>query len=133
MGPLHIKIAALIAIAVDVNGGMLPQLVCVLFHPLGGTEKHGLFAIPGGVDDGAFRLPSLLGKFPKRARLLQQHHLAGNRIVRAVDPRIVMVAAQHPEVGLLRAAHGRDHVVNRFQVPVESKLQMNLSRAGPKR
>ena len=42
--------------------------------------------------------------------------------------RIVVVAAQHPQVGLLGAAHGRDHVVNRFEVPVESELQMDLSR-----
>src|SRR5580700_11215647 len=101
MRPLYFQIAALIAIAVDVNRGMLPKLVRMLFYPLGGTEKHGLFTIPGGVDDGALRLPSLFGKLAKCARLLQQYHLTGDRVIRAIYPRIVMVAAQHPKIGLL--------------------------------
>src|ERR1700677_2308445 len=114
MGTLHIQIAALIGIAVDVDGSMLPQLVRMFFDPLGGTEKHGLLAIPGSVDDGALRLPSLFSKFAKGTRLLQQYHLTGDRIIRAIHPRVVMVAAQYPEIGLLRSAHGSDHVVNGF-------------------
>ena len=64
MRPLHIQIATLIGVAVDINRGMLPQFVRVLLHPFRGTEQHGLLPIPGGVDDGALRLHPCLASSP---------------------------------------------------------------------
>ena len=94
------EIAAAIGIRVQVNDGMLSKLIGVRFYPLRGTEKAGLFAIPRAVIDGALRSPAGLYQFGQGARFLELVHLAGNRIVGAVDPRIVVIAANNPFVRL---------------------------------
>ena len=45
---------------------------------------------------------------------------AGQRIVGAVDPGVVMIAANDPLVGKLRAGNARDDVVERLAIPVEA-------------
>ena len=39
----------------------------------------------------------------------------------------------HPDVRLVGAAHGGDHVVDGLQVPVECELQVNLAARRPMR
>ena len=71
----HGEQAAIVAVGVDVDGGVLAQLVGVGFDPFGGTEQHGFFAVPRGVDDGAARLPALL-----------EQHRPGRGLLPAAEP-----------------------------------------------
>ena len=77
-----------------------------------------------------------MGRQPWRASsgdaagLLEQADRAGKRVGGAEDPAVVMVAAQDPFLGPLGAAHPRDHVVGRRQLPIEFELEMDRGRAG---
>ena len=42
-----------------------------------------------------------------------------------------MIGAQHPDIRLFGAAHGSDDIIDRLQVPIESKLEMDLDGSGP--
>ena len=55
----HIQKAPVVAIRVDVDGGVMAQFVGVGLHPFGGTQQHRFLAIPRAVNNGAPRLPSL--------------------------------------------------------------------------
>ena len=120
-----------VAVGVDVDGGVLAQLVGVGLGPLGRAEQARLLAVPGGVDDGALRASSRSWRARPAARASAQlgHH-AAERVGGAVDPGVVMVAADHPLVGPLGAGDAGDHVVDRLQVPVERQLEVDLRRAG---
>ena len=87
------------------------------FDPFGGAEQHGFFAIPRGVDDGAARLPALLEQHPQSAGFFQQRSLAGDGIFGAVDPGIVMIAADDPFVGGNTAGNFGDDVVDWLECP----------------
>ncbi len=97
----RVEDAAPVAVAVDVDRGVLAQFLGVRLGPLGRAEQARLLAVPRREDDRAPRLPALLQQLAQRARFLEQRDLAGDRIVRAVDPRVVVVAAHDP---LVRAA-----------------------------
>ena len=56
----HVEEPAVVAIGVDVDGGVLPQLVGMRFDPLGRPQQHRLFAVPCAIDDGPPRFPALL-------------------------------------------------------------------------
>ena len=56
--------------------------------------------------------------------------MPGNRIVGAIHPGIVMIAAQHPLRPVVRTVQGGDHVVERLEVPVGSNFQMHLRGPG---
>ena len=94
--PSRLEKAASAAVGVDVRDGVLLQIVAVRLDPFGRAEQRGLFAVPGGVDDRALRRPSLLAQFAERARFFEHRRHAADRIVRAVHPRVVMIAADHP-------------------------------------
>ena len=129
--PLHAEEAAAVAVGVDVGDRVLPQLLRVRLGPLGRAEQHRLLAVPRAVDDRALRAPALLAQLAERPRLLEQRHEAGDRVLGAVHPRVVVVAAHDPLVRELRAGDARDHVVHGLDVPVERDLQVHLRRARP--
>src|SRR5258708_34977794 len=102
MRTLSFKIAASVAVRVDVNGGVLFEFVGVVLRPFCRSQQHGLFAIPRAINNGALGFPSLLEQFAQSAGFFQQRDLAGDWIFRAVDPSVMMVAANHPLAGLFR-------------------------------
>ena len=110
---------------------MTPQFLGMMLDPLGRTEQPGLFGVPARENQRALRLPAGLREFADRARFFHHRDHAAHRILRAIDPRIMMIAADDPLVRQLRAAHPRDHVVGRRELPVELQLQMHLRRPGP--
>ena len=75
MRAVHIQNAAVVAVGVDIDGGMLPQFIGMGLDPFGRAEQHGLFAIPRAVEDGAPRLPPLLQQPTQCARFFQQRNL----------------------------------------------------------
>src|SRR5437899_2955719 len=99
---------------------MLTQLCRMCLHPLGRTQECRLFAIPEAIEDGALRMPTLLEQLPKAARLFQFCTGPGQGIAGSVDPRIMMVATNHPLIGKSGAGDRRDHIVERLAVPVEA-------------
>ena len=122
--------AAAVAIGVDVDRRLALQFGGVRLRPLGGAEQARFLAVPRAVDDGALGLPALLEERAERAHLFHQRPGAGDRIFRAVDPGVVMIAADDPLVGELAAGNAHDHVVERLGVPVELQLQVHLGGPG---
>src|SRR5262249_6303809 len=122
--------AASVAVSIDVKSGMLLEFVTVKLSPLGGAQKHGLLPIPRAVDDGALRLPSLLEQLTQGAGFFEQRDLPGDGIFRAVDPAVMVVAADNPLVGRLGTGNAEDHVIDRLDVPVERDLQVDFRRTG---
>ena len=95
------KEAAPVAIGIDISDGMLTQFGGVSFGPFSRAEQPWFFAVPEAVNNGAIRLPALLQQFPQRARLLHFRTRSRDGIARAVDPRIMMIAADNPFIGIL--------------------------------
>src|SRR5579859_6601930 len=130
MRALHAQIAAAITVSIDVDGGVLLEFGRVVLSPFGRAQKHGLLAVPGAIDNGALRLPALLEQFAQRPRFFEQRYLPGNWVFGAVDPAIVVVAADNPLIGRFGALDLEDDVVNRLDVPVERNFQVYLRGAG---
>ena len=126
----HAEKAAAVSIRVEVEHRLLRELLRVRLHPFGGAEQRRLLAVPRGVDERALRLPSLLHELAHRARFLELRDEAGERVFRAVHPAVVMVAAHDPLIGILRTRNLRDHIVDRFETPVERELQVHARRTG---
>ena len=115
----HLEEAAAVAVGVEVGDRVLAQLGGVRFHPLGRAEQHRLLGVPGRVDDGAPRPPALLEQLAQRAGLLEQGDLAGDRVLGAVHPGVVVVAADDPLLLRRGARDARDDVVDGGLAPVE--------------
>ncbi len=130
LGPAGKEKSSLVAVGIDVSDGMRFQFIHVSFNPLHRSKQSGLFSIPRAIDDGALGSPALAMQFAQHARFLQHRGLAGDRIVGAVYPGVVMIAAQHPLLAAVRAAQCADDVVDRFDVPVGSNFEMHLRRPG---
>ena len=96
--PAMAEIAAAVAVAVDVDDRVVLQIAGVLFDPFGRAEQPCFFAVPDAIDDRALRLPTLLQQFTESAGFFEQGAGAGDRIVRAVHPGVVMIAAHDPFV-----------------------------------
>src|SRR4029079_15399987 len=107
LGPARKEKSSFIAVGIDVCDGVGLQFIQVIFNPLNGSKQSGLFSVPPAVDDGALGSPALTMEFTEHARFLQHRSLAGNRIVGAVYPRVMMIAAQHP-LAAVRAAQCAD-------------------------
>ncbi len=126
------EVAAPVAIGVDIGDGVLAQFIIMCFGPFSGAEQAGFFAVPEAIDDSAVRLPALLEQLAERAGFFQFGTGAGERIFGAIDPSIVMVAANDPLIGILRAGDFGDDVVQRLAIPVELEMEMRFAR-GPGR
>src|SRR5205814_3226324 len=87
-----------VAVAVDVRDRFLCQLRLVLLGPLGGSEQSPLLTIPEREDEGPARLPTRFQQLAKRACRLEERRRAARRIRRAIHPRVMMVAVEHPFV-----------------------------------
>ena len=98
------------------------------FRPLGRSDETGLLGIPGREDDGALGPPPARRQSSYRARFFHEDNEAADRVAGAVDPGIVMVAANDPLVGKLLSLECRDDVIGRFEVPIERELQSDACR-----
>ena len=125
---LGLQETAAIAVGVDVDHALGLQLGGVLFGPFGRAEQHRLFGIPAGVDDGPRRSPAFRPERTERFGLRHHRHVAGQRIGCTEDPAVMVVAAQHPLVGIDRALQLGDDVVHRLLRPVGLDREMYLDR-----
>ena len=126
----RVKESPAVGVGIDVRHGVLFEFVHVGLDPFDGTQQAGLFGIPRAINNGALRIPALAMQFAQHASFFQHGGLAGNRIVGAVHPRVVMIAANDP-LAVVGAAQGGDDVVNGLDVPVRSNFQMHFRGAGP--
>ncbi len=124
------EIAAAIAVGIDVRDAVRAQFVVVLLGPFGRAEKAGLFAIPRAINNGAFRFPAGLDELTESPRFFHEGNLARNRILSAVHPPIVMIAADHPFIGKSCALNFSNHIVDGLDVPVRFHFEVNFSGAG---
>ena len=115
--PADEEISTVTAVGIDVGDGVLVQFADVGFDPFDGAQQAGLFAIPCAINDGAFGRPALLVQFAESARFFEFGRHAGDGIVGAVDPRVMMIAANDPLIGIGAGDRG-DDVVERLDVPV---------------
>ena len=66
----------------------------------------------------------------ERAGFFEDGRHPADRIFCAVDPRVVMIAAEHPLIGKRRSAQAGDDVVERLLIPAECELEVRLACAG---
>src|SRR5207245_1171972 len=130
VGARHAEVAPPVGVAVEIGDGLVRQLVGVRFSPFRRAEQGRFFAVPGGVHDRAARLPPLLQQRAVGAGLFEQRHLTGDRVLRAVHPGVVVVAADDPLIRGSRARDARDHVVQPLQAPVGLDPQVHFGRPG---
>src|SRR6266404_411313 len=130
VGTLGVEIAAAVGVGIDVNNRVLHQLVAVVFHPFGGADEAGLFAIPRAIDDGALGLPAGFQKFAEGTSFFKFRNQAGDWVFGAVDPGVVMVAANDPLVGIRAAGNSGDDVIDGLEIPIGSHFQVDFERAG---
>src|SRR6185312_1562880 len=126
----HAEITASVGVAVEIRNCMCREFPRVCFSPFGRTQQTGLLAIPRCVDDRALGMPALLDERTHCADFLQQRNLTGDRIVRAVHPRVVVISTNHPFVRRRASAQLADHIVDRLHVPVGFHHEMDSRRPG---
>src|SRR4029079_16865514 len=105
--------AAAVIVGVDVEQSLALELCGMLLGPFGRPQEPRLLAVPARVDDRPRGPPARAVERAKRLGLAHQRDLTGRRVGGAEPPSIVMVAADDPLVGILRAAKHRDDVVDR--------------------
>ena len=105
---------------------MLFKILGMRLGPFRGTEQPRFFAIPERVNNGPLRFPALLQQFGKPAHLFHLGDRARKRICSAVDPAVMMIAANHPLVRIFGAGNAHDHVIQLVLVPVEFQTHMHL-------
>src|SRR5208282_1620844 len=127
VGATKTKIAAAVAVGIDVGDGVFAKFLGVRLDPFGRAEQAGFFAIPRTKDQRALGLPTLLHKLAERASFFEHRGLAGQRIFGAIYPAIVMVAANDPFIGVNRTGNFRDDIVERLErSPVRFHYQVNF-------
>ena len=97
----------------------------MLLGPFGRSEETFLFAVPGGVDDGAPRTPATSGQLADGARFLEHGDLPADGVRSAVDPGVVMIAAHDPLIGAIAARQTGDDVARRHELPIERELHVH--------
>src|SRR6266436_427419 len=101
----------------------------MLLGPFGGAQESRLFAVPRAIDNGALRLPSGLDQLTENPRLFNDGNLTGDGIFRAVNPAIMVVAANHPLIRKSGTLNFSDDVVDGLDGPVRFHFEMNFRRA----
>src|ERR1019366_4901310 len=99
-------------------------------HPLGRAEQARFLTFPGRIDDRPPRTPSLLHQCTQRARLLPLGDQAGDRIVGAVHPCVMVIATDDPLIAFTAPRQYGDHVVEWLERPIALDPEMHLCRAG---
>src|ERR1700691_4076623 len=94
------KVSAAVSIGVEVGDRMLLELRGVSFTPLGRSQQTLFLTIPKAVNHGALGLPTLLQQFSESACLFQFRARSGERVFGSVHPGIVMIASNHPLIGI---------------------------------
>src|SRR6266852_7184774 len=112
MGTLQSEKTAAIGVGIDVGDRVFAQFVEMVLHPFGGAEQSRLFAIPRAINNGALGLPTRFDEFTESAGFLELRDEAGDGIFRAVDPGVVVIAANYPLIGIAATGDVRDHVVD---------------------
>src|SRR5262249_3853321 len=120
-----------VTVRVQVQHRFLLELVCMSLGPFGGAEQALLFSIPGTNYNRPPGLPPLLAQLAKRVRCFHDGDHPARGIVRAVDPRIVVIAVDDPFVWIIASSDPADHVVKSLQRPVERHLQMYSRKSRP--
>src|SRR5579875_1122835 len=99
MAALDAQIPAIVGVGIDVGHRVLFELGGVRFGPLRRAEQAGFFAVPSAIDDRALRPPALFQELAVGARLLELGVEAADRILGAVHPAVMVIAANHPLAG----------------------------------
>src|SRR5439155_18006839 len=68
------------AVGVQIDDGLLLELIGMSLNPFGRTQQSLLFAVPRAQDDRAFRLPALLEQLAQSATGLHERDLAARGI-----------------------------------------------------
>src|SRR5258707_6889958 len=109
---------------------MLCELIGVRLDPLCRSKQSRLLSIPRGVDDRSLRPPSLRIQSAECARLLELADESGDGILRAIDPRIVMISADHPFICFCGSRNLCDYIVDRLETPV--RFDSHVHFCGPR-
>ncbi len=126
----HREKAAAVAVGVDVHRRMLAQFRRMGLGPFGRAQQAGLLTVPRGVDDRPPRLPPLAEQGAHRPRLLHERDLPRDRVLRAVHPGVVVIAAHDPLIRRFGPLDRGDHVVDRLGIPVELRPEVHPRRSG---
>src|SRR5437667_6258775 len=76
------------------------------------------------------RTPTGFRELADRFRFLEHGYLTAQRIARAVDPGIVMIAAHDPLIGAIASRQTRDDVARRNHLPIKFELHVNAPGTG---
>ncbi len=98
------------------------------FGPLRGPHQARLLAIPAGIHQRASWSPTGLEQGADGARLGELGDHACQRIPRAFDPGVVMVAADDPLIGEVDTFESGNHVVDGLQAPLGLDQQVDFCR-----
>src|SRR5262245_37393413 len=101
----------------------------MVLDPLSRAEQAGLLAVPGGIDNGRLGPPAAADELTKNAPLLEFGRHPADRILRAIDPCVVMIAANDPLIWKRGPGKPGDDVIERLGVPVEHRLEMDARRS----
>src|SRR6185437_9926242 len=125
------QISASGVVAVQICDCMRAQVRGMRLRPFRGAQYGRFLAVPCSVDDRALWIPSLFLESAECAHLFELCDEARDRIVRAVDPRVVMIRTDHQLIRLRAAGDTTDDVVHRLDIPVGFDYEMNARSAGP--
>src|SRR6185312_4085283 len=112
-------------IGIDIDREFRAELGGMLFHPLGGTNKAELLAIPERDLHGALRMPAFFRHLAESAGGFEQRRGAGERIVRAANPRVMVIAGEKPLIGKFRAGNGRNYVIEWVRLIIHRHFHTN--------
>ncbi len=117
-------------IRVDIRQRLRLEFGAFRCHPLGGTDQSRFFGVPVTNHNGSPRLPTGSHKLTKSTPSFQHGRSAASRVGRAENPRIMVIAENHPFV-VVGAMQLGDHVINRAFRVIHRNLHVQLRAPGP--
>ena len=109
----------------------IDQFGFVLLGPLRGTHQAFFLTVPTAKNHGALRLPSRFQQLADSVYRLQHRGRSAVRIDRAIDPRIAMVARNHPLARQLAATHAADHIPQSAELIILLEVHLHPYRSRP--
>ena len=102
--PARAELPFAVRVAIEIRDELLLSVPasCFSTHSVD-PIKAELFRIPQRELDGSLRFPTGLPKFGQGPRRLEHGDCAAGRIVRAIDPCVVMIAVDYPLVRKFRS------------------------------